>query len=207
MNIFTFKIKNIYYLISEINLLFIFIILLIGFIIKYLYSKKSLGGKYEIDKAVIGIGQGQIEVKPNNRDYQIAYQLWIEISTRQLGQPIDFDNDIIEEIYDSWYDFFGITRVLIKEIPVSCYQKYKSTKEIVEISFQVLNQILRPHLTKWQAKYRKWLNENKEKYSNKSPQEIQKKFPEYDELIKDLRETNNKLKAYKRLMEEIAKGK
>ena len=102
MNIFTFKIKNIYYLISEINLLFIFIILLIGFIIKYLYSKKSLGGKYEIDKAVIGIGQGQIEVKPNNRDYQIAYQLWIEISTRQLGQPIDFDNDIIEEIYDSW---------------------------------------------------------------------------------------------------------
>lgn len=172
----------------------------------YFHNKNFFSENYKIDKAEIGIGTGKISIKPNKHDYQIAYQIWVELSTRKLGSFQGFDNDIIEDIYDSWYDFFGITRDLVKEIPISRYQKSENTKKIVDTAFAVLNKNLRPHLTKWQAKYRKWLNENKEKYPNESPQEVQKKFPEYDELIKDLRETNNKLKAYKRLMEEIAKG-
>jgi hypothetical protein len=37
-----------------------------------------------------------------------------------------------------------------------------------------------------------------------TPQELQKKYPEYDTLIKDLLETNKRMIAYKSLMQKIA---
>ena len=66
----------------------------------------------------------------------------------------------------------------------------------------VLNDGLRPHLTKWQARYRKWEKQASEKEG--TPQDIQKSYPEYVELIEDLRKTNQKMINYKELMYKIA---
>ena len=74
---------------------------------------------YEINEAAIGIGSNRVTIKPNYQDMQIAYELWVELSTRKIGLPIDLDNDVIEEIYDSWYEFFKLTRELVKCIPIS----------------------------------------------------------------------------------------
>jgi len=103
---------------------------------------------YEIDEAVIGIGDQKVKIKPNYQDMQIAYKLWVELSTRKIGLEIDLENDVIKEIYKSWYEFFKLTRELIKEIPVSKIRKDESTKELVRIAIEVLNEGLRPHLTK-----------------------------------------------------------
>ena len=111
---------------------------------------------YEIDEAEIGIGGEKVKIKPNYQDMQIAYRLWVELSTRKIGLAIDLDNDVVNEIYDSWYEFFKLTRELIKEIPVSKIRKDESTKELVRIAIEVLNEGIRPHLTKWQARFRKW---------------------------------------------------
>jgi hypothetical protein len=60
------------------------------------------------------------------------------------------------------------------------------------------NEGLRPHLTLWQAKLQRWyeislkLEENK----LKTPQELQKKFPEYQYLANSMREVNNNLMHY-----------
>ncbi len=80
---------------------------------------------------------------------------------------IDLDNDVIDEIYDSWYEFFGLTRELIKSIPVSRVRKDESTKELVSIAIEVLNKGIRTHLTKWQARFRKWYKMEIEKEENK----------------------------------------
>ena len=42
------------------------------------------------------------------------------------------------------------------------------------------------------------------KVNSGSPQEIQKGYPEYEELLKDLLETNEKMIEYKKLMKKIA---
>lgn len=169
-----------------------------------LFSRKAK--IYEIDEAVIGIGSQKIKIKPNYEDLQMAYKLWVELSTRKIGLPIDLENDVIFEIYDSWYEFFKLTRNLIKEIPIAKIRKNKSTREIVQISIKILNVGLRPHLTKWQAKFRKWYNNEFLKDGNKklSPQQVQQKFPEYKILIEEICEVNKKLIKYKDILKEIA---
>lgn len=71
----------------------------------------------EIDSAEIGIQGQKITIKPNYINIEIAYKIWVELSTRKVGLPIDFENDVIVEVYKSWYQFFGITRELIKALP------------------------------------------------------------------------------------------
>ena len=160
---------------------------------------------FEIDQAEIGIGNHKIKIKPNNEDLQIAYQLWVELSTRKIGLEIDKENDVIAELYNSWYEFFKIARELIKSVPVTKVRANTSTQEIINLSFMILNEALRPHLTKWQAKFRRWYEEANEKAENKSktPQEIQKEYPEYSELMDDLIRVNNILISYKNTLEKL----
>src|SRR3989337_144519 len=75
--------------------------------------------EFEISEVELGIGQQKVKLKPSHDDLQIAYKLWVELRTRKLGLTFSEDYDVIAEIYDSWYEFFKITRELIKSIPVS----------------------------------------------------------------------------------------
>ena len=146
----------------------------------------------EVSEVNLGIGQNTIKFKYNRKDQEIAYKIWVELNTRKIGLEFERDYDVIVEVYNSWYSFFGIARELLKEMPC----------EILTI--QVLNIGLRPHLTQWQAKFRKWYDIECENNKNLSPQEIQKKYPEYDLLLTDLIKTNENMIYYRNLMKEIA---
>ena len=161
---------------------------------------------FEIDGAELGLGNQKISFKPNNTDCQIAYSIWVELSTRKIGLPIDVEDDVITEIYDSWYAFFGVTRELIKDIPVSKVRD-DSTGKIINLSIEVLNEGMRPHLTKWQARFRYWYEQRIEDKPLASPQEIQKNFPKYDELCADLVLVNKRLIKYRSKMNELVRGK
>lgn len=213
MNLFTLcfnypdLILNIHFLI------FIGIIVVLIFFftpVKNIFQRANIfgGDDVEIQGGDIGIGNNIMRFKPNRKDKEIAYQLWVELSTRKLGIPLDMDNDVIYEVYNSWYEFFKITRKSLKEFPVSKLENEVST-EIIDIAIGVLNGDLRKHLTKWQAKFRHWYNieKNKEENDNLSPQEIQKKFPEYDELVKDLISVNKCLINYTNLLHDIVFAK
>jgi hypothetical protein len=121
---------------------------------------------------------------------------------------IDFEKDVIVEIYKSWYQFFGITRELIKGLPATKIRNDKSTKELIELSTKILNEGLRPHLTAWQAKFHKWYdmaiadNENK----NLTPQLVQQNYDEYEALKDDMRRINNHLISYKNNVYKLAFG-
>ncbi|WP_413824172.1 hypothetical protein [Methanobrevibacter sp. UBA337] len=135
-----------------------------------------------------------LQDNPYPHAYHIFYKLWIELSTRKLGIPLDFKDDVIVEIFDSWYDFFNISRDLLKEIPAK-ELTLDQTQRGIKLTFRILNEILRPCLTKWQAKYRKWYTNISMviNYEEFTPQTIQQQYPKYDELIKDLKETNESL--------------
>jgi len=164
-------------------------------------------GNFEIDKGEFGLGSGKISFKPNNEDRQIAYSIWVELSTRKIGISIDLDHDVIVEVYDSWYNFFSVTRELIKNIPVSKI-KSNGTEKIILLSIEVLNEGLRPHLTKWQARFRHWYeNEIKKQDGNDiDPQIIQAKYPKFRELKEDLLAVNKVLINYRKKMHELVIG-
>jgi len=184
-----------------------FVILIIALV--RMYRKRWIFYKnIEIDSAEFGIIGQKLKIRPNYMNINIAYKVWVELNTRKIGIKIDFKNDVIYEVYNSWYQFFGITRNLLKELPATKIRLDKDTRELIEISIKILNESLRPHLTMWQAKFRKWyetalkLKEN----TDRSPQLIQIEYPEYDLLSEDMIRINNNLINYKKTIYKLAFG-
>jgi len=190
---------------AAVPLLLACIAAILGWLLFRWWSRRRLP-EFEIDSAELGFGDQKVTFKPNTLDRQIAYSIWVELSTRKIGLPIELEDDVIAEIYDSWYGFFGVTRELIKDIPVSKVRT-DSTSKIIDLSIEVLNEGLRPHLTKWQARYRHWYEREMEKKSDVSPQALQKKFSEYDDLSRDILAVNQRLIAYRTKMLELVRGK
>jgi len=168
----------------------------------------SLFHRYDVVKLNVQLGNvGSIELQPNNEDVQIAHRIWTELVTRKAAQPIDFDNDVIVEIYNSWYALFGRVRQLISDIPGRLLRKEKSTQELVRIATQTLNEGLRPHLTRWQARFRHWYDKCPNDLKAKCPQECQRGFPQYAELIAELTTVNQQIIQYAGQLEKIVHGK
>lgn len=201
MDIFNIHLENGYYLVVTMNW-----VILLGILVVVLGIIKTswfnfFSNQVVVDEANLGIGQNTIKLKFNRKDQEIAYKLWVELNTRKIGLEIEKDYDVIVEIYNSWYSFFGIARGLLKEIPC---EKLEYNETLVVLTIEVLNIGLRPHLTQWQAKFRKWYDIECKNNEKLSPQEIQKQYPEYDLLLSDLIKTNEKMIYYRNLMKEIA---
>ena len=181
----------------------VFVVLVAILFIRLVLSRIGIAD-YEIDEAELGIGDQRIKLRPNVVDKQIAYKIWVELSTRKIGLPIELDNDVISEVYDSWFSFFSVTRELIKDVPVSKFQR-KETEMIIRLSIDVLNYGLRPHLTQWQARYRRWYEYELGVSGNHDiePQALQKKYPRYEELSADLLAVNKRLIGYRNRMYRI----
>lgn len=201
MDIFNIHLENGYYLVITINWVILLGILVVVLGIIKISWFNFFSNQVVVDEANLGIGQNTIKLKFNRKDQEIAYKLWVELNTRKIGLEIEKDYDVIVEIYNSWYSFFGITRELLKEIPC---EKLEYNETLVVLTIEVLNIGLRPHLTQWQAKFRKWYDIECKNNEKLSPQEIQKQYPEYDLLLSDLIKTNEKMIYYRNLMKEIA---
>lgn len=182
------------------------IAVIILFILGIFIITKQLGlyvnkQSIDVDEINLGIGNNSVKLSYCRKDQEIAYKIWVELITRKIGIPFDKEYDVVIEIYNSWYEFFKITRELLKELPVN---KIASSNELILLTEKVLNNGLRPHLTKWQAQYREWYSIALEEGKHMSPQDLQKSFPYYNDLIIDLIATNNRMINYKELMYKIA---
>ncbi len=185
-------------------LLIAFLILLILIIWFFRKRRKSLG-LVELEISLGGIGKATL--KPNYNDIQISHKIWTELITRKAAIRIDPQNDLIVEVYNSWYELFKRTRELISDIPAELVRNSESTKLLVNIATRSLNDGLRPHLTKWQVKFRNWYAHQDDKLKEASPQEVQRLFPEFVELIDDLNKVNEQLISYAEELKKITDGK
>ena len=156
--------------------------------------KRILAKKVRVSDLNISIaGIGNVSLQLNKDIEKVAHSAWVEIMTRKVGLPFNEYEDVIIEIYDSWYKMFEIFRNLLKENkPIKQDSNYDKLEETL---VKVLNDGLRPHLTKWQAKFRKWYDKEitKEENLDLSPQEIQRKYPEYEELVRDIKSKNEQM--------------
>jgi hypothetical protein len=134
----------------------------------------------------------KLQDKTGEEIKMFAKRLYVELTTRKAAIPIDEDNDVIEEIYNSWYKLFCVIREEIKILPVSCFAKQDNPVIIIDLTKKILNEVLRPHLTEHQAKFRSWLEKTKQssEYKNFAPQKFQKKYPDYKNLMRSMKSTN-----------------
>ena len=186
-------------------------VLLIGLLVLGVVAVAALRGRafgfgqqMELDEAEFGIGEAKFKLRPNLTDRQVAYAIWVELSTRKIGLEIDLERDVISEVYASWYEFFSVTRDLLKTVPVSRVGD-PSTRKIIHLSIDILNEGLRPHLTTWQARFRRWFEREMadDKKLADPPQAIQAEFPAFKEMSEDLLKVNARLIAYRRAMSRL----
>lgn len=141
-----------------------------------------------------------ITVKLNMKNIDIAYMMFVQLKTRKIGVLFDEEYDVLTEVYDSWYSAFQAIRELLMSVKPT-----PNNKELIDVGTKLLNDGMRPHLTRWQAKFRKWyeIESAKNENSNLTPQEIQKKYPEYTILVSDLKKSQNEILGFLEKLREI----
>jgi len=210
--------KSNHHLLIDFNIIMLIIIavlLLIGFLIYKYYKNKTdiVESNIEPVEITLNTGAGNIKYKiiRNYANIEIAHKLYIELTTRKAAIKIDEENDVIVEIYNSWYDLFKITREELKSFSGDLIESNNKSKELIYLATDILNFGLRPHLTKYQAKFRKWYDERLESEKHlddknkRTPQEIQREYVNYNELMISLKSVNEILINYKEELEKILK--
>jgi hypothetical protein len=141
-------------------------------------------GSFSLDFGVIKLAGDLSE-----EDRQCAWELYTELSTRVAvtGKQDDpdcknFDGEIYIESLTSFYIFFQEARKIMRAFPVGRISVDKRNHLGIFIN-DLLQNILRPFLEKWQADYRYWW----EYRSNKeiSPFERQKEYPNLDKFLEE----------------------
>jgi len=184
------------------------IILILGIVGFLFFQKRLLSNHWEAVSAEIRFAElGTVTIQPNHDDIQLAHRAWVELATRKAGIPFDSDYDLIVEIYDSWYELFGHLRSLASECPATKIRTHPSTRELVTTLTQVLNRGLRPHLTKWHARFRRWYSAALNSAGQEeTPQDVQRRYPHYAELVDDLTEVQRGLQRYMDLLRKLSMG-
>lgn len=150
---------------------------------------------------------GKIVMKPNQEVAGLAHRAWTEIITRKAGVTFDAEHDVIEEVYDSWYQLFGEVRSLIKSIPVDKLRASEDAQKLVNLLLLLLNDVLRPHLTEHQARFRAWLASESAKSTNLTPQDLQTKYPNYKDLVASIEKTSASCVGIANALKVISQGR
>jgi hypothetical protein len=204
MNLFRLYITEKYSLGIEVSSWVVALVLLLIIVV---VTWRRVARQHHVVEVNINLGGiGCMKICPTWEDIQIAHQIWTELVTRKAAIPFNPEDDVIVEVYDSWYALFQRTRQLIGDIPGKCIRRDKSTQQIVKIATDTLNLGLRPHLTKWQARYRNWWRNSEDALKRTTPQEHQKTFPQYAELVEEMLGVNKLMIEYAAQLQKLVKG-
>lgn len=101
----------------------------------------TLGLPFNLGNATIVVGEAERIA---------AWKLYVEMSTRIFTQPLTSGNGSVREALSSLYQLFDVTRAILKEAGPDIG---KNPGGLGPIAIRILNDGLRPFLTKWHAAY------------------------------------------------------
>lgn len=95
-----------------------------------------------LDKIKIGPRWLSLDLMLQDSDREAAWELYIEMLTRIVTQPLPDDAGDEQTALDSIYSLFGTTRGILR-------QRGRRTIEFSKVAIPVLNQVVRPFTAKW----------------------------------------------------------
>jgi hypothetical protein len=84
----------------------------------------------------------EMEWKPQENDREAAWELYVEMLTRIVTQPLPDGHGDEKTALDSVYSLFPVTREILRRKGRECVQ-------FAKIAVIVLNQVVRPFTAKW----------------------------------------------------------
>lgn len=190
-------------------LLIAIVFLIAYYIIRYFRNNSSIEKNIQPIKLKYTLGgvEMEYEIVRNYQNIEIAHKIYIELITRKAAIELEESKDVIVEVYNSWYSLFQITRNELKSFSGQLLKDNNTSNQLVKLLTDILNKGLRPHLTEYQAKFRKWYSEKLEENKSLSPQQIQAQYEEIEPLMKSMKEVNRTLIEYSAQLKKIIDGK
>ena len=102
----------------------------------------ELFGRFHLENIKLGPRWANVEVSFQSKDQDAAWDLYVEMLTRIVTQPLPYDVGDDKTALDSVYSLFPITREILR-------RRGRSTVKFSMIAIPVLNQIVRPFTVKW----------------------------------------------------------
>jgi hypothetical protein len=129
-----------------------------------------------------------------NSEYRrVAWKLFVETLTRVVTQPLGPEDGSLREALTSLHSLFGATRELLKNMPPT---KLTSKVTVEMLAVRMLNQEVRPFLSKWHIQLKKFESVN--------PTAPESEWPENIECRKELEALGNRLIKYTTAFGELA---
>lgn len=145
-------------------------------------------------------GIGGTEWEPDDTERKAAWSLFIELVTRISIQPLESGKDqgLVREALSSLHSLFATTRETLKSAGPDIGASYNS---VGGIAITVLNQGLRPFLSKWHPLLQSW---EALRPPNISPQEHESNWKHESDLRTELKTLQYNLQEYAFALAQIA---
>ena len=129
-----------------------------------------------------------------NLEYRrVAWSLFVETLTRVATQPLGIEDGSLREALTSLYSLFSATRELLKNMPPS---KPTSKATVEMVAMKMLNQEIRPFLSKWHVHLKK--------FETTRPGAEESEWPQKDDCRKELEVLRQKLITYTKAFGQLA---
>ena len=98
--------------------------------------------EFHLEKVRIGPNWANVEFSFSENDKDAAWELYIEMLTRIVTQPLPHEDGDEKTALDSIYSLFATTRAILR-------QRGRTTIQFSKVAIPVLNQVVRPFTAKW----------------------------------------------------------
>ena len=143
---------------------------------------KTLFKNFQLERIKLSTSSAEVAISFKTADKDAAWELYIEMLTRIVTQPLPSEAGDEKAALDSVYELFPITREILR-------RHGRGTIQFSKIAIPVLNQVVRPFTAKW----------HKESLAEAFDQKPKrKKFREELEILQ------NELRNYNSMLAKIA---
>ena len=98
--------------------------------------------RFHLDTVRVNVGVATANISFGDADRDAAWELYIEMLTRIVTQPLPRELGDEQIALDSVYALFGITREILR-------RQGRDTIQFTKVAVPVLNQVVRPFTAKW----------------------------------------------------------
>lgn len=187
---------------------------MVALAVTYFVMKRDLVGdfreRYNIyigtrDLSVSTPGGLQIGLVVSRNDREVAWKIYTQIATRIAVVDFNEDYDSFFLVNESLHALFLLIRDQLGEIPVERLRRDRKD-ELVTFYTSILNEGIRPYLSKWHMPISKWIETEKKRHPDATYYELEQTFPKRKEILADIRAMNARMKKIDAELLRIAKA-
>ena len=102
----------------------------------------ELFARFQLDKVKLGPQWANVELSLQSADQEAAWELYVEMLTRVVTQPLPIEAGDEKTALESVYSLFPATREVLR-------RHGRAAVNFTKVAVPVLNQVVRPFTAKW----------------------------------------------------------